>query len=78
LTTLPYQSGFFTSLLPASSILEDGLKIWKSSGGKPLSLANHIDNNIGDVVTYVAFFFHPVPSTIFSIALVILKVVTPR
>lgn len=33
--------------------------------------------NIGEVVTYVAFFFQPVPSTILSIALVILKVATP-
>jgi len=32
----------------------------------------------GDVVTYVAFLFHPVPSTIFSIALVMLEVATPR
>ena len=33
---------------------------------------------LGDVVTYVAFLFHPVPSTIFSIALVMLEVATPR
>ena len=32
----------------------------------------------GDVVTYVAFLFHPVPSTIFSIALVMLEKATPR
>jgi hypothetical protein len=32
----------------------------------------------GDVVTYVAFLFPPVPSTIFSIALVMVEVATPR
>jgi len=32
----------------------------------------------GDVVTYVAFLFHPVLSSIFSIAIVILEVATPR
>jgi hypothetical protein len=33
---------------------------------------------IGNIVTYVAFFFHPVSSTIFTIALVMLEVATPR
>ncbi|KPK98336.1 MAG: hypothetical protein AMJ90_09895 [candidate division Zixibacteria bacterium SM23_73_2] len=32
--------------------------------------------NFGDVVTYVAFFFHPMPS--FSIAIMMLEVATPR
>jgi len=34
--------------------------------------------NLGDVVTYVAFLFLPVPPTTFSIALVMLEVATPR
>ena len=31
-----------------------------------------------DVVTYVAFLFHPVLSSVFSIAIVMLEVATPR
>jgi hypothetical protein len=36
------------------------------------------DRRFGDVVTYIAFLFHPVLSSIFSIAIVMLEVAIPR
>jgi hypothetical protein len=47
-----------------------------SSRGKEYEQGKAI--RLRDVVTYLAFLFHPVPSTIFSIAPVMLEVANPR
>jgi len=46
------------------------------SGGTHFQSSRQL-SELGDIVTCIAFLLHPVPSTIFLIAIVMLEVATP-